>query len=110
MLQLRKNIDASHALDLAKFQRPGVKLSVGPEMASELKTNPGRQILQGPHSWFELDCARLIGRRELSLWVLYMCVAVVVYAGRMPTAGEVDFFSDSRTTLKQAQEKILSLE
>lgn len=61
------------AYDLARYQRPGVRLIVGATEAREEPVKPldWRQMkdLPGDRSWFDHDIRKLIGR-PLSLWEL----------------------------------------
>lgn len=58
-------IDADEALRLAKYQRPGVRLIVGPTEAIETRVEPVKSYilykLPGPSSFFERDVVKLCG-------------------------------------------------
>lgn len=97
---------------LAHYQRPGVKIVMGVTEAREERI-PARALLYGKAfgdgrnatpvldsatSWFEFDCARLVGATRLSWWATYMLGTVYTLSGRMPTAKEVAFFSAKDTS------------
>ena len=96
----------------AQFVRPGVRIVMG---ACEAREEPVQARGVGPlaraygdqdtvspvketaTSWFEYDCARLVGSTRLSMWTMVFLHRLVNVTGRAPSADEVRFFA-SRTT------------
>jgi hypothetical protein len=104
----------------AEFQRPGMRIVMGATRARE-EPVAARPLLYGrawgdargesavqetATSWFEYDCARLAGRRKLSLWVQVFCAGVAQVSGRMATREEVALLADSKTSLGAALELV----
>lgn len=111
---------------LAKFQRPGVKIVMGPECAREEWIDPrpclyGRAwgdrveptpVKETATSWFEYDCSRLIdhdclnliGKKRIPLWSLAWLYVLSII--RPLTRDDVLFFCDANTTLSVALEYI----
>ena len=68
-LQLSTLMPASEAMHLAKFQRPGAQLIVGPELArEEITPQATRTVSPPPNSWAEYDMNKRVGFYP-SAWV-----------------------------------------
>ena len=108
---------------LAQFQRPGIKIVMGPTEAREDRIAP-RAVLYGKAwgdtgaptpvldtatSWFEYDCARLVGKLRLSPWVTRWCAEISSVADRLPTEDEVAFLLRPATGLAEARKYVESL-
>ena len=108
---------------LAAFQRPGIKIVMGATEAREERVAPhpllyGKvygdtgtptPVMTSATSWFEYDCARLIGKTRLSLWTTVFLALLAFFAGRAPTADEVRFFDAPKTSLVNAHAYLAGL-
>ena len=79
------------ALDLAKFQRPGVRLIVGPTEAREVRTEP-RDVPTNwrapqPATWLEYDLRRRLGFIP-SAWAMFFAAQYERITGKQPSDAE----------------------
>ena len=111
---------------LARFQRPGVKIVMGSYEAREERIAPRGY---GPYtraygeggaapvpvadtaaSWFEYDCARMVGRTRLSMWAVMFLFAAADARGRpLPSREDVIFLTAPEVSLADARVYLLAL-
>lgn len=109
--------------ELAKYQRPGVKVCVGPLAARDEFIDAVPPMYGKPYgdykgsvvikntatTWFEYDCAKLVGKQRLSSRTLLGLELVRLIKGDMPSREDVEFFDDEKTTLVAARARIKQL-
>ena len=112
--------------DLAQLQRPGVKIVMGPYQAREERISPrGRApqdraygdsggmptpVANTASSWFEYDCARLVGRARLSAWeIVFMFAAADAREQSLPLREDVAFLTAPHVSLTSARAYVLAL-
>jgi hypothetical protein len=99
----------------AQYHLVGVKIVMGPVEAREELVAPRRAYPLGyaygdgaastpvastASSWFEYDCARLVGRKNLNAWVLHFCRFCACVRGTpLPAREDVDFLLRPNTSL-----------